>query len=80
MDFTLWPETELGRWAASLGITVVIFILLKITFNFPIMWFIIIVQALSALVLAMITILKYKEKSILVFLSVVIGIITFFNI
>ncbi|WP_312652038.1 hypothetical protein [Aminipila sp.] len=75
MEFTIWPETELGRWAASLGITVIIFELLKMMFNFPIMWFIITVQGLLGLVFAMVTILKYKEKSILVFLSAFIGII-----
>lgn len=74
MEFTLWPETELGRWAASFGIIVVIFILMKIIFNFPIMWFIITVQGLLGFIFAMITILKYKEKSILVFLSAIIGI------
>ncbi|MHC1723381.1 MAG: hypothetical protein AB9836_09275 [Aminipila sp.] len=75
MEFTLWPETELGRWAASLGITVIIFIWMKMIFNFPVMWFIITAQGLLGFVFAIITILKYKEKSILVFLSAIIGII-----
>lgn len=74
MKHWIKPETLLGKWSVLLGILFIVFITLKMGPGFPLPTFAIAAIGIAGFVTGIISIVK-KERSILVFLSVLLGLL-----
>jgi len=75
IKITLLPKNKLGKWSVGLSIAFIILIWLKIQFSIHVMTFAIAALGLAGFVTSIISIIKNKDRAILSFLPVFIGLI-----
>lgn len=75
MRFTFLPKSTLGKWALGLSIFFLIFIFLKIQGLMPLPTFAVAAFGIVGFILAIIAIFKNKDKAILNFLPLLVGLI-----
>jgi hypothetical protein len=77
MRFTFLPKSTLGKCAVGLSIVFIIFICLKIqnAISLPLPTFAIAAFGIAGFILAIIAIFKSKDKAILNFLPILVGLI-----
>jgi hypothetical protein len=81
MKFEFIPKTPLGKWSVGLTVIFLVFVLLIILVPFGDNLFIIIpfilaaISGIAMLVFSILGIIFEKERAVLVFLSVVIGLV-----
>jgi hypothetical protein len=67
------PTTLNGKWASGLSIAFIILIVVKIVAFFPLPTFIIAALGLAGFIIGIIAILKNKDRAILNFVSIMVG-------
>ncbi len=75
MKITLLPKTASGKWAAVLSIAFIILIYLKIQYSLPMPTFSIAALGLAGFAAGIVAIIKSKDRSILAFLSIPVGLV-----
>ena len=75
MRFTFLPKTALGKWSVVISIVFIILIWTKIQYSIHVPTFAIAALGLIGLLLSIIAIFKHKERSVLVLLPVLVGLI-----
>ena len=80
MRFTFLPKSTIGKWALGLSIFFIIFISLKIqdSISLPLPTFAIAAIGLAGFIVAIIAILRNKDKAILNFLPLLVGLVILF--
>lgn len=78
MKVTLWPKSDLGKWSARLSIAFIILISLKIMNAAPMPTFTIAILGLVGFFMGIVAMIKNKERSIPIFLSIVVGLLIIF--
>lgn len=82
MKIQLWSETKTGKWAASLTLIFIIFIVLKFMnvaiIRLPFPTPLIAVIGVVGFIMGVISIIKNKDRSLLVLLSILIGLLIIF--
>ncbi|NMA64554.1 MAG: hypothetical protein GX964_11040 [Syntrophomonadaceae bacterium] len=71
------PKTASGKWAATLSIAFIILMALKMRLPFPLPSFFIAALGLGGFVTGIIALTK-KDRTILVFLSILVGLVIIF--
>jgi hypothetical protein len=69
------PKSILGKWAIGLSITFIVLIWLKIQFSIHVMTFIIAALGLVGFFISIVSIIKNKDRAILNFLPILVGLI-----
>ena len=75
MKFTFLPITTLGKWAIGLSILFIILIWAKISYSIPIPTFAIAAFGIAGFLISIIAIFKNRDKAILNFLPLLVGLI-----
>lgn len=75
MKMSLLPKTHLGKWSVGLSIAFIILIWLKIQFGIHVMTFAIAALGLGGFLMGIVAIMKNKDRSILNFLSILVGLV-----
>ncbi|MEI8201323.1 MAG: hypothetical protein WCG21_14795 [Eubacteriales bacterium] len=75
MKMTLAPKTSTGKWSIGLSVAFIIMLGLKMMSFMPIPSPVIFVMELIGFVIGIVAIIKFKERSILVFLSTFVGLL-----
>ena len=78
MKITLAPITRAGKWAAGLSIVFIVLMSLKIMGLMPLPSPAIVALGFIGFVIGIVAIIKNKERSILVFLSIPVGLLIIF--
>jgi hypothetical protein len=73
MKLKIKPGTKMGKWSVGLGIIFIILIWLKIQFFLPVPVFAIAALGLAGFVLSLIALIKNRDRSILLFIPVLVG-------
>jgi hypothetical protein len=74
MKLSILPKTKLGNWSTLLGILFIIFITLKMGPGFPLPTFAIAAIGIAGFVIGIASVVK-KERAILAFLPILLGIL-----
>lgn len=74
MKIILFPKSKSGKWAIGIAATYIILLWLKVQFHIPVISFAIAGIGLLGFVFTVIAITKYRERSVLVILSFLVGI------
>ncbi len=69
------PKTKPGKWSVGLGIAFIILMWAKIQVGFPLPTFAIAALGLTGFVLALITVFKNTDRSILGLVPIVVGVL-----
>ena len=94
MRITILPKTSLGRWSVSLAAAFILVVVLNIllgkacnvlefnsgSIELRIFFVALCISGIGTLVTGLISIIKSKERSILTFLALVVGVFTLFFI
>lgn len=72
---TLLPKNTLGKWSIGLSAVFIILIWLKIQFNIPVMTFLIAALGLAGFFTSIVSIIKYKEKTLLYLIPILVGLV-----
>ena len=75
MRFTFLPKTIPGKWAVGISIAFIILIWLKIQFSIHLPTFAIAALGLAGFIVSIVAIIKNKDRSILIFLPVLVGLL-----
>jgi len=75
MKITLLPKNNLGKWSVGLSIAFIILIWLKIQFSIHVMTFAIAALGLAGFIVSIISIIKNKDRAVLSFLPILVGLI-----
>lgn len=75
MKFSLLPKTRSGKWSVVLSIAFVILIYLKIRYPLPAPTFFIAALGLAGFGNGIVAIMKNKDKSVLIFLPILVGLV-----
>lgn len=78
MKITLLPKNILGKWSMGLSIAFIILIFLKMRGLIPIMTFLIAALGLVGFITSIVSIIKNKDRSLLIFLPILVGLIIIF--
>lgn len=78
MKTTFTPITRAGKWAAGLSIAFIVLMGLKIVGLMPLPNPVIVALGFIGFVIGIVAIIKNKERSILVFLSIPVGLLIVF--
>lgn len=78
MKITLLPKSLLGKWSLGLSVVFIVLIWLKIQYSIHIMTFAIAALGLAGFITSIISIFKIKDRSILNFLPILVGLIIVF--
>ena len=78
MKFTVLPKTRLGKCSVGLSILFIILILLKMQDSMPLPTFAVAVFGIAGFILALIAIFRNKDKVILIFLPLLVGLVIIF--
>ncbi|MGI6435815.1 MAG: hypothetical protein ACOX0F_10735 [Syntrophomonadaceae bacterium] len=78
MRITLWPQSRSGKWSAGLSIAFVVLFCLKLMALTPMPIFAIAALGLAGFVIGILAMFKNKEKALLVFLSIPLGLLIIF--
>jgi hypothetical protein len=73
MKLKIKPGTKMGKWSVGLGIIFIILIWVKIQFFLPVPVFGIAALGLAGFVLGLIALIKNKDRSILLFIPLLVG-------
>ena len=79
MKATFTPKTSAGKWSAGLSIAFIVLIGLKIMDLMRIPSPVIVALGFIGFVIGIVAIIKNKERSILVFLSIPVGLLIVFS-
>jgi len=69
------PKTRLGKWSVLISIVFIILIWAKIQFGIPLLTFVIAAIGLVGFILSLIALIKNKDRTILILLPVLVGLI-----
>ena len=69
------PKTRIGKWAVGLGIAFIVLIAIKIQDSFPMPTFSIAGLGLAGFIMAIIAIFKKKDRAILNFVPIGVGVV-----
>jgi hypothetical protein len=75
MKLTILPKSTLGKWSAGLGIAFIILITVKILGSLPLPTFFIAALGLAGFITGIVAIFKNRDRVILIFLSLIVGLI-----
>ncbi len=75
MRLNVIPKTTLGKWSVGLSILFIILIWIKIQFSLRVPTFAIATLGLIGFIISIIAIFKNKDRSILVILPILVGIV-----
>jgi len=75
MKITLLPKNNLGKCSVGLSIAFIILIWLKIQFSIHVMTFAIAALGLTGFVTSLVSIFKNKDRAVLTFLPILVGLI-----
>lgn len=75
MKIRLWPKSGFGKWSAGLSIFFIILIWLKMQYGIHLMTFAIAALGLAGFLLGIVAIFKNKDRSILIYLSILVGLV-----
>ncbi|MDV3426278.1 MAG: hypothetical protein LIR50_03680 [Bacillota bacterium] len=75
MKIRLMPRTLSGKWSVVLSILFIILIWLKMEYSIHVMTFAIAAIGLAGFIISIIAIVKNKDRSIISFLPVLVGLI-----
>jgi len=75
MKIAFIPKSTQGKWAAGLGIAFIIFIAMKIIGFMPLPTFSIAALGLAGFVTGIVAIFKNRDRAILTFLPVLVGLV-----
>jgi len=78
MKITLIPKSNLGKCSVGLSIAFIILIWLKIQFSIPVMTFAIAALGLTGFITSLVSIFKNKDRAVLTFLPILVGLIIIF--
>ena len=78
IKITLLPKNKLGKWSVGLSIAFIILIWLKIQFSIHVMTFAIAALGLTGFVTSLVSIFKNKDRAVLTFLPILVGLIIIF--
>jgi len=78
MKITLIPKSNLGKCSVGLSIAFIILIWLKIQFSIHVMTFAIAALGLTGFVTSLVSIFKNKDRAVLTFLPILVGLIIIF--
>ena len=71
----LLPTTNNGKWASGLSLAFIILIIIKIVAFLPIPTFVIAIIGLAGFIMGSIAVFKNKDRTILNFVAIVVGLI-----
>jgi len=75
MKLTFSPKSTPGKWSAGLGIAFIILIAAKILGSLPLPTFSIAALGLAGFVTGIVAIFKNRDRAILIFLSLIVGLV-----
>jgi hypothetical protein len=75
MQISVLPKTKLGRWSIGLGAAFIILIWVKIQYFLPLPTFAIAAIGLLGFILSLVTVIKNKDRSILILIPILAGLI-----
>ena len=71
----LLPTTKLGKWALWLSVAFIILITIKIVLWLPLPTFVLAALGIAGFIVGMIAIIKDKDRAVLIFVSILVGIL-----
>jgi hypothetical protein len=75
MNLTILPKSTLGKWSVGISVVFIILISTKIQFSIHVPTFAIGALGLIGFIVSLIAIFKNKDRSVLIFLPVLVGLI-----
>ncbi len=75
MKIYLVPKNNLGKWSVGLSIAFIILLWLKMEFSIHLMIFIIAAIGLAGFAFSIVSIIKNKDRALLNFIPVLVGLI-----
>lgn len=75
MKAKLWPQSRSGQWSAGLSIAFIVLIMLKMMGALPFPTFAVAALGLAGFIAGIAAIIGKKERAILVFLPILVGLL-----
>lgn len=71
----LFPKTHAGRWAFGLSVAFIVLITVKIIAFLPLPTFAVAALGLAGFILGIVAIFKNKDRAILTFIAILVGLV-----